>query len=130
MRSATERAAVPAADALGGLTSQLPPMPTVSDARPGDKRAIATAAAGTIGLTEASTLDEAAVKLAQELSRIPGIDRFGGTRLRDLDRSGPRTLRTLWGAARGSLDARYGDITIGKLLDELEQRGGGTGASH
>lgn len=130
MRSATERAAVPAADALGGLSSPLPPMPTVSDVRPGDKRAIATAAAGTIGLSEDSTLDEAAVKLAQELSRIPGIDRFGGTRLRDLDRSGPRTLRTLWGAARGSLDARYGDVTIGKLLDDLEQRGGGTGASH
>jgi flotillin len=130
MRAAAEKAAVPTADALGGLTSPLPPMPAVSDVRPGDKRAIATAAAGTLGLTEASTLDEAAVKLAQELSRIPGIDRFGGTRLRDLDRSGPRTLRTLWGAARGDLDARYGDLTIGKLLDDLEHRHGGSGASH
>ena len=129
MRSATERLAVPAAGALGGLTSPLPTMPTVSDVRPGDKRRLATAAAGTIGLDESSTLDEAAVTLADELSRIPGIERFGGTRLRDLDRSGPRTLRTLWGAAKGELDARYGEITIGTLLDEYEQRQGGPEAT-
>jgi flotillin len=129
MRTATERIAVPAAGALGGLTSPLPTMPTVSDVRPGDKRRVAVAAAGTVGLDEASTLDEAAVTLANELSQIPGIQRFGGTRLRDLDRSGPRTLRTLWGAAKGQLDARYGDITIGALLDEFEHRQGGPGAT-
>ncbi len=129
MRSATDRLVVPAADALGGLTSPLPTMPTVSDIRPGDKRGMAVAAASTVGLDESSTLDEAAVTLASELSRIPGIERFGGTRLRDLDKSGPRTLRTLWGAAKGQLDTRYGDITIGKLLDEFEQRQGGPGAT-
>ena len=129
MRSATDRLAVPAADALGGLTSPLPTMPTVSDIRPGDRRGLAAAAARTVGLDESSTLDEAAVTLAGELSRIPGIERFGGTRLRDLDRSGPRTLRTLWGAAKGQLDSRYGDVTIGKLLDEFEQRQGGPGAT-
>ena len=130
MRSATERLAVPGANALGGLTSPLPTMPTVSDVRPGDKRGLAVAAAGAVGLDEASTLDEAAVTLAGELSRIPGIERFGGTRLRDLDRSGPRTLRNLWGAAKGQLDTRYGDVTIGTLLDEFEQRQGGPGATH
>ncbi len=129
IRSATERAAVPAANALGGLTSQLPPMPTVSDARPSDKRAVAGAAVGAIGLDESSTLDEAAVRLAEELGRIPGIERFGGTRLRDLDRSGPRTLRTLWGAARPQLEDRYGDLTIGNLLDQAEHRQGGPTAS-
>ena len=52
---------------------------------------------------------------------MPGIERFGGTRLRDLERSGPRTLRTLWGAAREDLETRYGDVTIGMLLDEYER---------
>ncbi len=130
IHAATARATVPAAGALGGLSSPLPPLPPVSDLRPGDKRAIANEAIGAVGLDQTSTLDDAAVKLAEELSRIPGIERFGGTRLGDLDRSGPRTLRTLWGAAKGQLDARYGDVTIGTLLDELEHRQGGPGASH
>ena len=91
-----------------------------------------TAAAGAIGLDEASTLSDSAVKLAQELQRVPGIERFGGTRLRDLERSGPRTLRTLWGAARDELETRYGDVTIGMLLDEYERSSGGgaPGPSH
>ena len=64
------------------------------------------------------------MRLAEELSRIPGIERFGGTRLRDLDRSGPRTLRDRCGARRAtSLDARYGDVTIGMLLDEYSSSG-------
>ena len=130
MRSATDRLAVPAADALGGLTSPLPTMPTVCDIRPGRQ---ATdwpwPPPAPSGSTSRRRSSEAAVTLASELSRIPGIERFGGTRLRDLDRSGPRTLRTLWGAAKGQLDTRYGDVTIGKLLDEFEQRQGGPGAT-
>ena len=79
-----------------------------------------------------STLSDSAVKLAEELQRVPGIERFGGTRLRDLERSGPRTLRTLWGAARDDLETRYGDVTIGMLLDEYERSSGGgaPGPSH
>ena len=73
------------------------------------------------GLSEASTLSESAVRLAEELQRIPGIERFGGTRLRDLERSGPRTLRSLWAVARDDLQARYGDVTIGVLLDAYEK---------
>jgi hypothetical protein len=122
MRTATARATTPSADALGGLTSALPPHPPVSDARPSDRRrAAAGSALGAAGLSEESTLDEAAVQLAEELRRIPGIERFGGTRLSDLERSGPRTLRTLWGAARGQLQASYGDVTIGMLLDRYER---------
>jgi len=128
MRAATARATAPGAGALEGLTSALPPHPPVSDVRPGDRRQAANAALGAAGLSEASTLDEAAVKLAEELQRIPGIERFGGTRLADLEQSGPRTLRTLWGAARDQLQARYGDLTIGALLDRYEQRQGGPGA--
>jgi flotillin len=134
MRSTTARAtapsATPAADALGGLSSPMPPMAPVSDTRPSDRRRMAAAAAGAVGLDESSTLDEAAVRLAEELRTIPGIERFGGTRLGDLERSGPRTLRTLWGAARGELEARYGDITIGRLLDAYEHSRGGPSAPH
>ncbi|MEW6223807.1 MAG: hypothetical protein AB1627_04190, partial [Chloroflexota bacterium] len=127
IRTATTRAATPARDALGGLSSALPPHPPVTDVRPGDRRRAAGAALGAAGLSEESTIDEAAVRLAEELRRIPGIERFGGTRLSDLERSGPRTLRTLWGAARDQLQGRYGDVTIGMLLDRYEERQGGAG---
>ncbi len=126
MSRATSRAPAPGPDALGALRSPMPPMPPVSDVRPGDKRRVAAAAVSAAGLSEASTLSESAVRLAEELQRIPGIERFGGTRLRDLERSGPRTLRGLWGAARGDLQARYGDVTIGMLLDAY-QRGSDPG---
>jgi hypothetical protein len=104
----------------------------VSDVRASDRRRAAKAAAGAVGLDEASTLSDSAVKLAQELQRVPGIERFGGTRLRDLERSGPRTLRTLWGAARDELETRYGDVTIGMLLDEYDRSSGdgAPGPSH
>jgi hypothetical protein len=121
MRAATSRATAPAAATLGGLTSAMPPHPPVSDLRPDDRRRAAEAAVGALGLSEQSTLDETALRLAEELRRIPGIERFGGTRLGDLERSGPRTLRTLWGAARDQLQGRYGEVTIGTLLDRYEQ---------
>jgi flotillin len=130
MRTATARTAAPAAGALGGLTSPLPPMPAVSDLRRGDKRRIADAAASAAGLSEASTLNESAVRLVEELRRIPGIERFRGTQLKDLEQSGPRTLRSLWSVARDDLQARYGDVTIGTLLDAYEKGGGaGTGGA-
>ena len=122
MATATAQAKAPGADALGGLTSPMPPLPPVSDLRPGDKRRMATAAAAAVGLDESSTMSESATRLAEELIRIPGIERFGGTRLRDLDKSGPRSLRVLWGAARDELSARYGDVTIGMLLDAYTER--------
>jgi hypothetical protein len=117
MEATMARATAPKADALGGFRSPMPPMPPVSDLRPDDTRRLATAAAAAVGLDESSTLSDSATRLAEELIRIPGIERFGGTRLRDLDRSGPRSLRSLWGAAREELSSRYGDVTIGMLLD-------------
>ncbi len=123
----TPGAVTPGATALGGLTSALPPHPPVSDLRPGDTRRVADAPAAGAGIGRATTLDDAAARLAQELSRIPGIERFGTTRLSDLERSGPRPLRALWGAARGQLKSRYGDLTIGALLDRYEHRGDGPG---
>ncbi len=124
METSRSRATAPSASPLGGLTSPMPPLPPVNDVRPGDKRKAAMAAAGAIGIDESTTLSESAQRLAEELIRIPGIDRFGGTRLRDLDRSGPRSLRTLWGAAREELSSRYGDVTIGMLLDTYGQEQG------
>ncbi len=123
MAQTQARATAPSATALGGFTSQMPPLPPVSDLRPGDKRRLATAAASAVGLDESSTMSESAQRLARELIRIPGIERFGGTRLRDLDRSGPRSLRVLWGAARDELSSRYGDVTIGMLLDAYTKDG-------
>jgi flotillin len=136
MRDATEHAGLPSGDALvagagGALRTALPPMAPVSDLLPGDQRRQASPAASAARSSVGSvTLNEAASRLAEELQRIPGIERFGGTRLRDLERSGPRTLRTLWGASRGQLQSRYGDLTIGTLLDEYERSRHGPSAPH
>ena len=123
MRRAAERRAD---DQLAGLSSPLPPLPTVSDIRPGDRRPtvtdVAEQSAAAAGITRETTLDEAAVRLAQELKVIPGIERFGATRLGDLDRSGPRALRAIWRIARDRLDARYGQMTIGTLLERYDER--------
>ena len=76
-------------------------------------------------LTRESTLDEAAEALAEDLMRIPGIQRFGGVRLSDLDDIGPRPLRTMWRIARDRLERDYGQLTIGEIIDRY--RGGGEG---
>lgn len=119
MERAGSRATVPATPALGGIASPLPPLPPASDLSPGDRRR----GAGGPSASDV-TVGEAAQQLALQLARIPGIERFGGTRLGDLDRSGPRALRTLWGAARDDLSDRYGDVTIGALLDAQRGRPG------
>ena len=119
--AAESRATTPPKDALAGLSSALPPMATVSDLAPGDKRRIADAGLKAAGIDESTTLSDAAMRLASELAHVPGIERYGGTRLRDLERSGPRTLRVLWGAVRDELGTRYGDVTIGMLLDAYQR---------
>ena len=79
------------------------------------------------GVTRETTLDEAAQALADDLMRIPGIQRFGGMRLADLETSGPRPLRTMWRIARDRLRSDYGELTIGEIIDRY--RGGGGGVS-
>ena len=69
------------------------------------------------GITRETTVDEAARRLATDLRAIPGIERFGAVKLEELERSGPRPLRTMWRIARESLDAQYGQLTIGELLE-------------
>jgi len=69
------------------------------------------------------TLSQAAEALADDLMRIPGIQRFGGMRLEELESSGPRPLRTMWRIAREQLQGEYGQLTIGEIIDRY--RGGG-----
>ena len=68
-------------------------------------------------ITRQTTVDDAARRLASDLRAVPGIDRFAEVRLAELERSGPRPLRTMWRVAREQLDARYGELTIGELID-------------
>jgi flotillin len=86
-------------------------------------------AAQTAATTAASdvretTVNAAAQRLARDLQAIPGIERFGALRLAELDRSGPRPLRTMWRIARDELGERYGQLTIGEVLDRYGRGGG------
>lgn len=71
-----------------------------------------------------TTINVAAQRLAGDLRAIPGIERFGALRLGELDRAGPRPLRTMWRIARDQLGERYGEMTIGEMLDRYA---GGSG---
>ena len=86
----------------------------------------APAAAGVSGDT---TVNIAAQRLARDLAAIPGIERFGTLRLDDLDRAGPRPLRTMWRLARHDLADAYGQMTIGEIVDRFAGRGGGAASA-
>lgn len=91
-------------------------------ARP-SRATLAAAGLDAAGMTSETTVDAAARNLANDLRGVPGIERFGGLRLAELETGGPRPLRTMWRIARGQLDERYGGLTIGELIDRY---GGGT----
>jgi flotillin len=91
---------------------------------PRPSRASTPAPSGLDTIGRDMTVDQAASALADELMRIPGIQRFGDMRLRDLDATGPRPLRTMWRIARDQLDSRYGDLTIGQVIDQYRGQGG------
>ncbi len=86
-------------------------------------RAAPATAAGSAGITRDTTVNVAAQRLARDLAAIPGIERFGSIRLDELDRSGPRPLRTMWRIARGELAERYGQMTIGEIVDRYRSGG-------
>jgi flotillin len=93
-------------------------------------RALTDTAAGpprpaSAGITRETALGDAASRLAADLRSVPGIERFTGVRLGDLDRSGPRPLRTMWRIARGEVDERYGALTIGELIERYDDAHGG-----
>ena len=69
------------------------------------------------GITRETTVDDAATRLASDLRAVPGIERFAAVRLGELERSGPRPLRTMWRIAREQLDERFGQLTIGELIE-------------
>ena len=76
-----------------------------------------------------TTINVAAQRLARDLQAIPGIERFGALRLGELDRAGPRPLRTMWRIARDQLGERYGEMTIGEVLARYGRGGGSAGTS-
>ena len=90
--------------------------PILNDTAAGPARPVGARPA-TAGITRDTTLDEAALRLAADLRAVPGIERFAGTRLADLDSAGPRPLRTMWRISREHLDQRYGQLTIGELIE-------------
>jgi hypothetical protein len=74
-------------------------------------------------ITADTTVDAAARQLAADLRNIPGIERFAAIQLDTLERSGPRPLRTMWRIARDHLDERYGQMTIGELIERYGPEG-------
>jgi flotillin len=82
---------------------------------------------GAAALARDTTVNAAAQRLARDLQAIPGIERFGALRLGELDRAGPRPLRTMWRIARDQLSERYGEMTIGEVLDRYGRGGGSPG---
>ncbi len=70
-----------------------------------------------LDITRETTVDDAARRLAGDLRAVPGIERFGQIQLAELERSGPRPLRTMWRIAREQLDDRFAQMTIGELID-------------
>jgi nucleotidyltransferase/DNA polymerase involved in DNA repair len=99
-------------------TAAASPAPkTDTAAGPARPAASSRPAAGPAPITRDTTIDVAAQRLAADLRAIPGIERFGAVRLAELERGGPRPLRTMWRIARDQLDERYGQVTIGELID-------------
>jgi len=136
---AAEAASTPSRDATTDRAIA-PPRPSARASAP---RSTASGAAGSGAAGSAATaarragvpaesldigretpLDEAAFRLANDLRAVPGIERFAHVRLSELQRSGPRPLRVLWRIASDQLDARYGSLTIGELLDRSQGSGG------
>ena len=103
--------------------------PAAATTPPASTSTPAAAPPAVAGLGRESKLTEAAEALADDLMRIPGIQRFGGVRLADLDDSGPRPLRTMWRGARDKLERDYGQLTIGEIIDRYRGSGGGGGVS-
>jgi flotillin len=94
----------------------------LTDSAIGPARPATTGRPASADIDATTTVDDAILKLASDLRSIPGIERFGTIRLADLDRAGPRPIRNLWRVSRDQLDARYGQLTIGELVDRY---GGG-----
>jgi hypothetical protein len=67
---------------------------------------------------------EAAAVLAQQMRRIPGIERHLAIPLTELDQRGPRPVRAAWRVARDRVEGTYGQMTVGELLERFRDRTG------
>jgi hypothetical protein len=112
-------AAIAAADQAirANAAAATPPHPK-TDTAAGPARPARGTRPASADITSETTVDEAASKLASDLRAIPGIERFATVRLADLETGGPRPLRTMWRISREQLDQRYGNLTIGELMDQ------------
>jgi flotillin len=73
------------------------------------------------------TTAEAAAILAEQMRRIPGIERHVAIPLAELDQRGPRPVRAAWRIARERLASEYGDVTVGELLTRFRGNDGEAG---
>jgi flotillin len=112
----TEAVDAALADADRAIRAAATTPPVLTDTAAGPARP-AVSRPDSAGITRETTLDEAALRLANDLRAVPGIERFAGTRLADLESAGPRPLRTMWRISREHLDQRYGQLTIGELIE-------------
>jgi flotillin len=126
---AAEAVVAAQASALGAEASTMEAAaatnPIVAEARTAAETEARTAATSAGEMT----MSEAAQHLASALRAVPGVDRYGALRLADLERSGPGPLRTLWHAAAGELENRYGNVTITEFLDRARGHSSGGGAT-
>ena len=124
--TAAADAAMAAADKAIRAASETPAAPTApkTDTASGPPRPAParTGRPASAEITAETTVEEAATKLASDMRAVPGIERFATVRLGSLDSAGPRPLRTMWRISRDQLEQRYGQMTIGELIDRY---GGG-----
>ena len=67
-------------------------------------------------ITASTPLGEAATILADQLRNLPGIERYAGIQVGQLEQRGSRPMRAAWRVARERLGAQYGQMTVGELL--------------
>ena len=105
IRRATTRAAAP------GASTAVPPVPPLN------------ASASLPAITADTPAAEAAALLAEQMRRIPGIERHLAIPLAELDQRGPRPVRAAWHLAKTRVAARYGDLTVGELMSRFGPSG-------
>jgi flotillin len=108
--AASQAPATAAQTPVAGAMPPVPPLAAPSQASP---------------ISAATPLAEAATILADQMRLIPGIERYREVRLADLDQRGSRPVRAVWRLGRERLGSRYGQLTVGELLERFKGRGSG-----
>jgi len=119
----TGRAATPSDERAEGSAAEVPAPSPAPVAPPADAQSPAAApparptAAPPAPLAVEPAITEAALRLANGLRAVPGIERWGEIRLADLDRAGSRGIRDIWHLSREVLESRVGQMTIREFLE-------------